>query len=310
MAVVNSVSPRPKQATGAGLVFELQSDALNRNVSVSDLLRKALAVSKKLSVAHIEGWLSSELNGYTDATSVPIYRKIRGQIRVWNPYHGWQPLNFEDPKEAELFSQVNLRQAIGELDALVQKPTDHLTIPLPQEVVNGLMAGMEVPLQPAFHVAAIEVIGILDAVRNSVLEFSLKLEQEGIHGEGMSFSREEKQAAGLMTYNITNNIGSMHGSQIQQHSSGNQTLNVNADLRDIAAFVSTLRASIDKLGLDQDSRKELLAEIATTHSQAESPRPKRAVIEESMRTIRTILEGAAGSVLATGFLAELGKLLS
>jgi len=33
-----------------GLVIELQSDALNPNVRVSDLLRKALVISKKLSV--------------------------------------------------------------------------------------------------------------------------------------------------------------------------------------------------------------------------------------------------------------------
>ena len=45
----------------------------------------------------------------------------------------------------------------------------------------------------------------------------------------MTFSKEEKQTAAQITYNVTNNIGSMQDSQIQQHSSGSQTLNVSAD---------------------------------------------------------------------------------
>ena len=34
----------------SGLVLELQRDALNKNVNVSDLLRKAMVVSKKLGI--------------------------------------------------------------------------------------------------------------------------------------------------------------------------------------------------------------------------------------------------------------------
>jgi len=297
-------------STSTGLVFELQADALNRSIPVSDLLRKALVVSKKLGVRHIENWLNHELNGYDATSEIPPYREIHGQIKVQNPYHGWQPVIFEDAEEAERFSKRKIGQPAGELDSLNAGKNPTLQVPLPQEGINYLMAGMDVQLPPVLLVPSTEIVGILDAIRNLVLDFSLQLEQEGIHGEGMSFSKEEKQTAGQMTYNVINNIGSMQGSQIQQHSSGDQTLNLNPDMRAIAEFVSKLRTSIDKLGLDQDSRKEVLAEIATTHSQAESPRPKRAVIVESMKTIRTIIEGAAGSVLATGFLAELAKLLS
>ena len=40
---------------------------------------------------------------------------------------------------------------------------------------------------------------VIDAVRTMILNWSLKLEEEGILGEGLSFSEEEKQKAATST---------------------------------------------------------------------------------------------------------------
>jgi len=53
----------------------------------------------------------------------------------------------------------------------------------------------EDPFQPALFVGANSVYGILGTVRNTVLEWALRLEHEGIVGEGLSFSAEEKKKA-------------------------------------------------------------------------------------------------------------------
>ncbi|HIF5616173.1 TPA: hypothetical protein ACX3CR_004775, partial [Vibrio parahaemolyticus] len=64
-----------------GLVLELQRDALNKTVSVADLLRKALVVSKKLQIIEMEAWICNELRGYENIEAiVPDYRKIRGEV--------------------------------------------------------------------------------------------------------------------------------------------------------------------------------------------------------------------------------------
>jgi hypothetical protein len=291
----------------SGLVLELQSDALKRNIAVSDLLRKALVVSKKLGVTHIQEWLNNELNGYGPESVIPPYREIRGQMKVFNPYHGWQPLNFEDVEMAEKLCISPIMQPIGELDALTVGGSGHLQVPFRQDIVNALIAQMSFPLQPSLHIPQSEVIGLLDAVRNIILDFSLQLEQEGILGEGMSFSKEERQTASQITYNVTNNIGSMQHSQIQQHSSGTQTLKSGNDLQIIGDFIEKLRLSIDNLGFEQDLKEELLSEMITVESQTKSPRPKQPIITESLKTIRNILEGASGSIIASGLLVEMGK---
>lgn len=293
----------------AGLVLELQHDALSKEVHVSDLLRKALVVSKKLGVTQIEEWLNKELNGYDLDDDIPPYREIRGEIKVYNPYHGWQPLNFGDPKMAEALSKKQIMQSVGALDSLVGgKSNGVLQVPFPQKTINALMKSMQIPLQPTLHVDPTEVIGILESVRNNVLDWALELEQKGILGEGMSFSKQEKQTAGQITYQITTNIGSMQNSQLQQNSPGaNQSLSILNDLAGLVTLSTQIQNSLNELKITEQDVPELLAEISTIKSQAASPRPKTAIISESLKTIRSILEGAAGNVLASGFLVELAK---
>lgn len=295
----------------SGLVLELQADALNRSVSCSDLLRKALVVSRKLSIGAIEGWLRNELNGYSlDNDEVPIYREIHGQIKVWNPYHGWQPLNFGDPKEAEILSKRKIMQPIGELDSLLDdKEGGALQVPFSQNIVNSLMKGMAVPLQPTLHVSRTEIVGILDTARNTVLDWALELEKEGVIGEGMTFSKEEQQAADQVTYQITNNIGSMQNSQLQQDSSGAlQNLEVETDLEQVIGFINRLKDNTEQLYLNPDSVDELKTEISTIEIQSGSPKPKMSIISEALRSIRTILEGATGNVTASSFLEHISSL--
>ena len=76
------------------LVLELQRKALSNETKVSALLRMALVVARKLDIGEFERWINLELNGYNNENDddVPQYRKFQAQLRVWNPYHGWQPL--------------------------------------------------------------------------------------------------------------------------------------------------------------------------------------------------------------------------
>lgn len=293
----------------AGLVFELQTDALNKKVAVSDLLRKALVISKKLGISQIAEWLNNELNGYSLDSEIPHYREIHGQVKVMNPYHGWQPLNFGDAEMADFFSKRKIKQPVSELESLsATKDSRFLQVPFSQDAVNQLMKGMDIPLQPALLVASTEIVGILDAVRNNILDWALQLEQEGILGDGMSFSPQERQTANQTTYQITNNIGNMQNSQIQQHSAGaTQKFEIENDLGMVVELLTKVKREINEFELADSDEKELLAEIATIESQAQSPRPKKSIIFESLNSIKTILENMTGNILASGILTELAK---
>lgn len=293
-----------------GLVLELQSDALNKNVRCADLLRKALVVSRKLGINAIEAWISHELNGYPASEDVvPNYREIHGQIKAWNPCYGWVPVNFKDSEMADQLSKRKIMQSVGELDALIKdKGGGDVQVPFPQHIVNRLMKGMIVPLQPTLIVSPTEIVGILDTIRNSVLEWALELEKNGIMGEGMTFSKEEKKAAGQVTNQITYNIGSMQNSQLMQGSPGAlQSLNIGLDLFEIVKLLDKMKDSIGQFGLNSELENELKTEISTIEIQSKSPRPKFNIISESLKSIRSILESAAGSIAVSPFLTQISN---
>lgn len=296
-----------------GLVHELQRDALDPKVSVSDLLRKALVVSRKLNIPDIIEWLSHELNGYPPEDDlIPDYRQVRGSPKVWNPYHGWQPIIFEDNETADAVSIRKNFQAIGEIDDLVSREDSRqFQMEFPSEIYNVLIGMMDVPLQPTLMIPRTALIGVLDTVRNKVLEWALELEGNGVIGEGMSFTEKEKLAAHSVTYQVTNNIGSMTNSQFQQDSPyASQALSVNNDLTQVAKFIETLKGQLEDLQLEQSQEQELKAEVVTIESQLSSPKPKPVIVNESLKSIRSVLEGVTGSLIASGLLTQLRAFLA
>lgn len=67
------------------LVAELQANALNHGVSITDLLHKCLVVATKLGVSELADWARRELDGYGESP-VPEYRIVYGDPQVFNPY--------------------------------------------------------------------------------------------------------------------------------------------------------------------------------------------------------------------------------
>ncbi|KZN30056.1 hypothetical protein N480_03680 [Pseudoalteromonas luteoviolacea S2607] len=292
-----------------GLVLELQRDALDNEVDVANLLRKALVVSRKLGIEDIQLWLSRELGGYKDVQpdEIPHYRKVAGEVKAFNEFHGWQTVHIENTKLAEQLSSRVIGQPVSELPKLMSEDGNKmLVLPFNPNSKKTFMSIMNYPAEPAFFFSAAQIQGILDAVRTQILNWALELEEQGITGEGVSFSRDEKQAASQVTYQITNNIHSMNNSQLQQDSAGaSQNLTVTYESKELLKLVEELKSSIEHLELSKEAKSELSAEVATIEMQLASPNPKSMIINESLKSSRAILEGITGSVLATGLLQQI-----
>jgi hypothetical protein len=172
------------------------------------------------------------------------------------------------------------------------------------------MEGLDAPLQPTRHVSRSAVNGIIDAVRNMVLDWCLQLEKDGILGEGLVFSAKEKEVAAHSNYTINYNAPVTH-SQIQQGSpQATQAMHVSEmDKKAIADFIGTLKEHVSELKLDSTRDEQLRAKVREIETEAAAPNPNRNALHESLRTIRNLLEGCAGSLIASGLLFEIGKLL-
>jgi len=210
------------------LVLELQREALSQDWNVSPLLRKAKAVAVKLKLEEFRVWVDLELDGYQNQ-EVPPYRVIKGQVKAQNPYRGLIPMMFGDPEIAEKVSTHHCRMGLGPIEELVSKHDESggmLHIPLPDYLQLLLMKGQgEFPLPCILLIPKSGLVRILDSVRNTILDWSLKLEADGILGKEMSFSTQEKEVASGKAEQLRPPISfvyieKMINSQIQQGSHG------------------------------------------------------------------------------------------
>lgn len=283
------------------IVIELQRNALDRNVSVADLLRKALVVARKLKIKEFEDWISKELGGYSNNSEIPDYREMDGRLEGLNPYRGWRSIVFPSTESEKMFSKRKSGQRIAEIENLLAGQADmvaQMSLSPEQQQVICQLIGSQVEIRLTISKASL--VGVLDTVRNIILNWALKLEEDGMLGEGMTFSDNEKTEAGKHSYNVNNFYGPITNTQIQQGSpESEQSIRVDGVSMDsVAQFINALREELPNLTIEDHARGELSSDMATVEAQISSPNPKDDIVRTGLGSIRRILEGASGGIAA------------
>lgn len=107
---------------------EILREASDHNSSLASLLRKAKILASKLELHDFIEWIDNELNGYDCLSKdLPDYRKINGDPKAYNPYHGWQSIMFQNSKQREAYSFAPIGQGIGSLEKLILEADDNNT---------------------------------------------------------------------------------------------------------------------------------------------------------------------------------------
>ena len=235
----------------SSLVLELQQDVLNASMSVSALLRKALVVATKLNIQEFQKWIELELRGYSEITDMPPYRLLEGRIEALNPFHGWQPVVFPDTEDSEIAKAISMQilgNSISEVEEMIRNTDGSLGLRfnLEMDLERNLRKGMPHCPRLAVCVSNAAVYGIVEAVKNIILEWSLKLQQDGILGEGITFSQEEKQIAAKNDYGSFIQIN-ISQSQMQNSSSesrsNTETFNNDLGGANIANFANKVQGN-------------------------------------------------------------------
>ena len=292
-----------------GLVEEIQRDAFDQTVRISSLLRRAKAAASKLNLPPTEKWVEQELNGYPGGAQLPAYRELSGSPKALNPFHGWIPIILNNDELDRMLSTCPIRQSVASIESVLENnETSFVQFPLPPGMIAHLNGLMDVNFGTmAVHVSTGQVHGLLDAVRNAVLEWALKLERAGISGEGMTFNREEKKIASAST---TFNIGTI-GSMIGNLGSNNTSGDINASaisieqVKSLADQLAPHTKSLKADGADGPLLDKALGEIAT---QTKSSGTDQSKLRSSLTDLRNALSGAAGNIIASGALVAIAKL--
>lgn len=244
------------------LVLQLQELATKNQTDITELLRKALLVATKLGLQQFRDWINQELHGYT-AGEIPEYRQVNAELKARNPYHGLIPFIIDDRNLMETICLVSLQSPIGAMVDLLKHPNErgcYLEIPFThnQKIMLMRLQGSRAILEPVRTVSQNQVASIIDTVRTAILEWSLRLESDGVIGQGLTFSSEEKRRAqsSITIENFQGVIGDIFGSNV--------TLNLQMTVK--KNDLASLKAYLARHGVDEhdihDLERAIIADTA------------------------------------------------
>lgn len=176
-------------------------------------------VSKKLKVKEFEEWVNHELDGYGDTPykNYPPYRFVQGTAQTFNPFNGnWIEIVSSDRRTWEVFSQKYLGQSVSEVEHLLENNKGRIQCKYTPEETSALMEMIGKNWQVALKIPTSTLSRILDSTRNVVLKWALQLEEDGILGDGLTFTKEEVTKAQSNHYTINYFAGDVNNSQVQQ----------------------------------------------------------------------------------------------
>lgn len=290
------------------LVEEIQRDALDPQTSVSTLLRKVKLAAAKLQLPAVEEWVDHELNGY-GRNPVPPYRQIKGVPKAFNPFNGWIPI-MGTPKDIETVSRANNGQGIAALEDLL-KDVDGGTFHqrLSPEMIHALNQKMNVQFGEMVNfIGRGAIVGIIDKVRNMILDWAIELEKSGVRGEGMSFKPEEKIAAQGNPAITIGAVGNFVG-VIGNHNNVRDIIGGSINILQVKDLARQLRLNHDTLVAAGADGNTLSSAVDGLILEAEKIEPNVGRLRSLLTDARSALAGAAGNLMASGALTLINTLL-
>lgn len=286
------------------LLREIQNDVAGSGSDTASVLRKCKILAARLGSKEFAQWIAWELDGYTDSQPIPDYRRL--SITHYASFFGmgWEvskqaiPLQVVPPKHQDQFTFVEFREGIAKAESLAGSKHG-VTIARPE--LTFAIQGKMYPQLQCHHVwgeiSPIEFQQILSAVRNRILDFSLGVEAENPDaGEAPPNSqpipREKLQP--LIQNIFHGNVGAV----AQNSERVNQIVNAQVSPQDVRRLVADFTAHIDELDLDRHSKQQALAQLAVLEAETD-PEGDPAITRQAGKTLRSIAEGAIGSLLAT-----------
>ena len=131
--------------------------------------------------------------------------------------------------------------------------------------------------------------------------YQVKVRKENINIDEYSNSRHT---------NVNNIYGNVNNSQIQQNTKNSfQKISVNEEYKkkvELIKFISILKDNIDKVGLESEKLTVISKSVEIVESELKKSKSKSVVINECLETIRNVLQGVAGGLIASGLIHQMG----
>ena len=244
------------------LIEQIRNEAVDGSSSLTSLLRKCQILASTLGNKDFKRWVSCELNGYGESDELPQYRCIAADsLGTFSGYGGRflrnQPIPMCNlPEEiSERLSTVSFKESVGSLEHLLENTKDgQLASRWPSAIIamyqTKFIEGF-VLMEAFMVVSRAEVAGLLENIRNRILEFVLEL---GEKFPDKSFEKPERDVESGVVQSVVNNYIFGNGNRVASGSGASNDISIsmakgNWDM--LSAALSEIGLStedIDKLG--------------------------------------------------------------
>lgn len=173
------------------LIKEIKSNIIDSNVSISTVLRKAKVLASILKNDKLKEWTNNELNGYykIEDNMIPEYRKFHAE----NYGHFTGPFGKEIknapiplmklPDIVKKYAEYNnILHGVKTLESISQQDDDILRVNWPADLIlytqyEAKIYTDMILVSAWMVVSKSQIEGIIDTIRNRLLDFILNLEE-------------------------------------------------------------------------------------------------------------------------------------
>lgn len=216
------------------LLKELISDLVDDSKQLSNILRKAKIFASIYKIPEMQQWIKAELEGYSEKVKLPSYRLLYvGNIGYFQGPFGsamknvtLPTYNLPEPLK-DYADHCYIYQSVSEVESMVETTNTNMErkwpaeyIALAQEYIQA--SGGMVLVDAKQPISRSLLVGIIDNVKNKLLDYLLDLDQNNIILEGIEMNEENRKKARqkfeVNVYGNNNNIAS--GTNFTQNISG------------------------------------------------------------------------------------------
>jgi hypothetical protein len=245
----------------ATLLQQLQADAVDPQVPLSHLLRKALILSKRLAYPPLGDWAQQELEGYPNDSELPDYR-ARRTCQVMGRFEAGLGTGFVNPipsanvneEHRQTLFSFEPRGGVAQYEELATE--ESLSLPWDQNFVSYYRDSFysDYALESAWRtISPSELTQILDAVRTRLLTFVLEIE-----GENPDAGEAEPGESPIAPARVTQIFNqAFHGDNTAFAAAG---ANVN-QTQQITVNLDVVRETADAFGIVEADREALISAI-------------------------------------------------
>lgn len=243
------------------LIEQIRNEAVDGSSSLTSLLRKCQILASTLGNSDFKRWVSCELNGYGESDDLPQYRRLEADsVGTFSGYGGRILRNQPIPmcnlpeKIAARLSTISFKEGVGSMEHLLKNTKEgQLASRWPSVIIANYQTKfiMDFVLMEAFMVVSrAEVAGILETIRNRILEFALEL---GEKYPDKGFEKPEHGIESGVVQSVVNNYIFGNGNRVASGSHASNDVVVKACKGNWEMLATTLT----ELGLSGDDIAKL-----------------------------------------------------